>query len=437
MNSILLVDDDPVIIRIYRDGLVKQGFAVRVAADGLAAITLVREESPDVVVLDLMMPKLSGADFLKFLRGQPALKAVKVVVLCNSYMNELGREAARAGVDRGLLKVRCTPPLLATVIREMIEGKPASDPSTLLSVAETELGPARPQPAASPAPAAAVPAAPAQPALAAPQGRSSGQPNSSLLTPVEPDWTAQIHDQEARQKARGELMANVPYTCQALGDLLKGFLNAEGDRQRSMRVRDLYRKVHFITAMAGLADCPSIGQMCSAFEALLFEVMARPGLATPSVIATIKLSLDFLGELLQRVDELACRMPIREEVLVVDDDRLTNRLVVSALREAHLQASSTDSANTALQWAQQRNFHLFLLDIEMPGMDGYELCTRLRALPEYGTTPVIYVTCHTDFESRSRSVLSGGNDLIAKPVLPMELAVKSVMHLLKTQLALA
>jgi CheY-like chemotaxis protein len=46
---------------------------------------------------------------------------------------------------------------------------------------------------------------------------------------------------------------------------------------------------------------------------------------------------------------------------------------------------------------------------------------------------VIYVTSHSDFESRTRSKLSGGDDLISKPVFPMELAVKAVAHLLKTR----
>jgi len=64
-------------------------------------------------------------------------------------------------------------------------------------------------------------------------------------------------------------------------------------------------------------------------------------------------------------------------------------------------------------------------------MDGIELCKRLRALPGYEKIPVIYVTLHSDFETRARTVLSGGNDLIAKPILPAELAVKVVMHLLK------
>jgi CheY-like chemotaxis protein len=86
-----------------------------------------------------------------------------------------------------------------------------------------------------------------------------------------------------------------------------------------------------------------------------------------------------------------------------------------------------------LQLLKETRYDLVLLDIEMPGMDGFELCRKLRTLPGYQKTPVIYVTSHHDFDSRAKSILSGGNDLIAKPVFPMELAVKAMIYLLKGQ----
>ena len=54
-------------------------------------------------------------------------------------------------------------------------------------------------------------------------------------------------------------------------------------------------------------------------------------------------------------------------------------------------------------------------------------------MPGYEKTPVIFVTVHGDFENRAKSLLSGGDDLIAKPVFPMDLAVKAVALLLKRQ----
>jgi CheY-like chemotaxis protein len=67
----------------------------------------------------------------------------------------------------------------------------------------------------------------------------------------------------------------------------------------------------------------------------------------------------------------------------------------------------------------------------MPGLTGFELCEKLRALPQHAKTPVIFVTAFNNFENRKQSVLSGGGDLIAKPVSPLELALKVTIHLLK------
>ena len=75
MKTILFVDDDAVIVQVYRARLLREGFDVEVAQDGLTAMKLLMAEKPDLVVLDLMMPKFSGADVLKFIRAEPALKS--------------------------------------------------------------------------------------------------------------------------------------------------------------------------------------------------------------------------------------------------------------------------------------------------------------------------------------------------------------------------
>jgi len=74
------------------------------------------------------------------------------------------------------------------------------------------------------------------------------------------------------------------------------------------------------------------------------------------------------------------------------------------------------------------------LDVQMPGMDGFELCTKIRALPNHKNTPIIFVTSLTDFKSRARSSLSGGNDLIAKPFMFIELSVKALTYVLRGRL---
>jgi len=104
------------------------------------------------------------------------------------------------------------------------------------------------------------------------------------------------------------------------------------------------------------------------------------------------------------------------------------------LRQANLNAMAVHEPLLALKRIEQEEFALILLDIQMPELDGFEFCKKVRALPQYSKTPILFVTGQDDFESRIHSVLSGGNDLIAKPVFPAELLVKVVTHLLRSRL---
>jgi len=411
MMNILLVDDDPHVLELYQEGLSQQGARVVTAADGVAAIQALRDGKPDVVVLDLMMPRFTGVDVLKFIRSQPDLKTLPVVVLSNSYMNQLAAEATALGVQKALLKVRCSPSVLLGIINDVLAGRTSSeDTSHLLAVPDQS------------------PAAPPSPARIGSQG---------LETPAPAPGDAPTAAAEFQTKARRSFLQNAPATCAAMRSLCQAFATAAKDSERDQRLQDFYRKVHFIAATAGLAECHHLAQMASAFEALLFELISQPASVTPSVLRTIASTVDFLALLFDCARDADLEVPLSAQALVVDDDPLSNRLVVAALHRTQLQARSTDDPMVGLQWLKENRFDLVLLDIEMPGMDGFELCRRLRLLPGYQKTPVIYVTSHSDFESRARSVLSGGNDLISKPVFPMELAVKAVALLLKRQTAAA
>ena len=126
----------------------------------------------------------------------------------------------------------------------------------------------------------------------------------------------------------------------------------------------------------------------------------------------------------------------RETILVVDDDLDVLEVLKDRLESLGYRVLATANGKESLELLEKQNPQIALLDIEMPGMDGFELCKRLRQLPAYKETPVIYVTGHSDFESRAKSALSGGDDLIGKPVFAMELAVKAMTHLLSNQLAI-
>jgi CheY-like chemotaxis protein len=404
MKHILLVDDDPTILKLYQGRLTQLGLQVETAVDGLTAIQALHTHKPDLVVLDLMMPRFSGVDVLKFIRSEAKLKDLPVVVLSNSYMGDLAAEAASLGVQKALLKIRCSPTTLIEVINDVLAGKSSTSDSSPLLAAPTHSPAAPPKPAPpKPAPAAAH--------------QEAGAATAEFQT-----------------NARRSFLQNASATCIELRRLCDAFTTAQKESERDLRLQDLCRKVHFVAAVAALAECHHIAQMASALEAMLFELRAVPAAATPSVLRTITGAVDFLALLFDHARNAAIELPLSAQALVVDDDAVNNRLVAAALQRAQVQVRVTQDPAQGLEWLQKSRFDLILLDIEMPVIDGFEFYQRLRKLPGYETTGVIFVTGHTDFASRAKSALSGGDDLIAKPIFPMELAVKAVAHLLKRQI---
>ncbi len=423
MKRLLLVDDDPLVLRLYQEGLVRRGFRVETAADGIGAIGALRKNKPDLVVLDLMMPRLSGVEVLKFIRSDVQLDGLPVVILSNSYMDELAQRAAASGdgVHRALLKSQCTPSKLLGVIEEILEGKAKSGPVELLAAPVPSSAPEKPSADTPPQPAHPAPEADQRPPAA------SARPSAEELLERE------NAENQRKIKARESFLASTIATSAQLRSLFQAFIAARGKPERALRLEEFYRKVHFVTATAGFVECRRAAQMAAVFEALLFVLMENPERLGPSVLHTMAKAMDFFEELLQQAKQEQGDPPLSAKVLVVDDDALTNRLVVMALRQAQLQAESTEDPQVGWQRLQERHYDVVLLDVEMPGLNGYDLCQRMRSLPKYEHTPVIYVTSHSQFEDQAKGLLSGGTDLIGKPVLPMELAAKVVMHLLKSQ----
>jgi CheY-like chemotaxis protein len=135
MKTIFIAEDDPVVVQVYRAKFVREGFNVEVAEDGLAAVRMLAAVKPDVVVLDLMMPKLNGVDVLRYIRSNPSLKATPVIILSNAYMSSLGQDAALIGAERAFLKSSCTPGQLLKEIVYLLSGEASdADPSQRLAV---------------------------------------------------------------------------------------------------------------------------------------------------------------------------------------------------------------------------------------------------------------------------------------------------------------
>lgn len=121
-KNILLVDDDPLIIRMYQNKLSKDGYAVKTATNGEEAIIQVMKEKPDLILLDVMMPKMNGVETLKALKREPKTETIPVIILTNLGDNpEDTKNAKELGALDYLVKSDITLRELSERVKRVIE----------------------------------------------------------------------------------------------------------------------------------------------------------------------------------------------------------------------------------------------------------------------------------------------------------------------------
>jgi CheY-like chemotaxis protein len=109
---VLFVEDDPAVAQMYKLKLELDGYQVQVAGDGEIALEMARTSLPDIIFLDLRLPKLSGLEVLEALRADPHLQAVPVVILSSYSEKELVERGAKLGALDHLIKSKTTPAML-------------------------------------------------------------------------------------------------------------------------------------------------------------------------------------------------------------------------------------------------------------------------------------------------------------------------------------
>lgn len=390
MKKILLIEDDQIVANVYRNKLAVEGYHTETAADGETGLRLLRTLKPQMVILDLMLPGISGVEVIREIRKDEEFGKLPTVVFSNTYLTNMIQEAWRAGANKCLSKASCNPKDVIEIVR------------SLIGASDAPLG-------------------------AGPGGlNGNGLPKSLRV--------GQGNDQEFQAELRTGFINHLPATLFTLRSTMQALVKGDNEIARLRQVYELYRQVHSLSGNAAVAGLVRIAHMSSAFEALLKEVYEKPKNINASSVRTIASTVDFLGLLFER-----CSLPEKQElpaskILVVDDEAISRRAIVYALEKARLKSINLDDSAQALQLLAENDFDLVFLDVDMPGLSGFELCTKLRELPQHKKTPVIFVTSLNDFDSRSQSTMAGGNDFIAKPFLFIELTVKALACVMRRKL---
>ena len=127
MSRILVIEDNAIAASLYRATLSQAGHQVDVASDGEAGLAAIDRNHPDLVLLDLMLPKVEGLEVLRQIRSNPALKSMPVMVTSNAYTNARMDELLKAGATQILTKAKVSPKELARVVSTALSGFPKQD----------------------------------------------------------------------------------------------------------------------------------------------------------------------------------------------------------------------------------------------------------------------------------------------------------------------
>ncbi len=133
MAKIMIVEDDRNLQSIYGDRLKAEGHTIITASDGEEALAVAVKEKPDLIISDIMMPKISGFDMLDILRTTPETQNVKIIMMTALSQAEDRERANKLGADKYLVKSQVTLDDVARTVNEIVGGaarspKPPNDP---------------------------------------------------------------------------------------------------------------------------------------------------------------------------------------------------------------------------------------------------------------------------------------------------------------------
>lgn len=233
MAKLMLVEDDNNLREIYEARLQAEGYTIVSAKDGEEALVLAKAEKPDLIIADIMMPKISGFEMLDILRNTEGLKEVKVIMLTALGQNDDQQRANQLGADRYLVKSQVTLEDIVKVAHELLGEDQAPAPAAAppptprpepSAAAESPSGPNTAPPTATPPPPepvsepASEPTPTPKPAPAADPAPPAATAIAIPVTAAEPAEPAVTTDEPAAEPTAATTMPeadNKPATARS------------------------------------------------------------------------------------------------------------------------------------------------------------------------------------------------------------------------------
>ncbi len=189
MAKILLVEDDNNLREIYGERLLAEGYAIVSARDGEEALSVAITEKPDLIISDVMMPKISGFDMLDILRQTPETKDVKIIMMTALSQAEDKTRADKLGADKYLVKSQVTLEDVARVVHDLLGDETGPDDATTPAMPQAATEPATVTPAT---PVVSAPPVTQEPVAVVIPPVAVATPPEPIIPTTQPDPQAQM-----------------------------------------------------------------------------------------------------------------------------------------------------------------------------------------------------------------------------------------------------
>jgi signal transduction histidine kinase/HPt (histidine-containing phosphotransfer) domain-containing protein/BarA-like signal transduction histidine kinase len=381
-RHVLLVEDNDFNRDIAAEVLTDLGIAFTVAVNGREAVDQVATQPFDLVLMDIQMPVMDGLTATKLIRADSRFRNLPILAMTAHAMSGDRERSLSAGMNDHITK----PISFDELTMSLIQWMPA--------------GPAKRSQETAPG-AATLPAEDGVPELLPPFDipaallRNNGKPKlirKLLLT---------FHERYAN----------------GIADL-KGNLAQDKDD-------DAQRLVHSLKSLAAALEANQLADAAFAVEKALraghrdtlsplidtLEKALVPAIAAASTILPMSFGLPAAD----LIPAAGGPSKLRPSILVIDDEPSVHDLLLDVFHDDY-EVMRANEGTTGLQLARRKMPELILLDVLMPGMDGYEVCEQLKKDPQTREIPVLFLTGSTDVHSEIKGLLLGATDFVSKPI---------------------
>ena len=432
---ILAVDDDPVSGAVLGMAIKKAFEPPDLAQDGEGALALAREQRYDLITLDVMMPKMDGFEACAKIRETLTNRSTPILfVTALKDFDSRTRLLATGGnevVGKPFLPSEITVKALTLILRARLRnGTPVLE---AIGGTLTHSTPAVDWPSLNPATASSASAASAE---LAPKSSEMESASLALLDPVPAVFEAGPAESPT-ELARHASEAFLAFLSHALAEMKQQIVELgtlDDPAARKEKADLLHAGFQSLSRALSVPELKPAFEVSRTLQGLFNKLVANPRTLVDSSLATITAAMELLQDL--------CALPVRADLaekppirfLVVDDEPIARRALTGALQMAFPRPESAESGEAALALAREHEFDLVFMDVCMGGMDGFAACAKIHETEHNQSTPVVFVTSHSDQEFRAHAVSSGGYDFVVKPFVFAEIGLKALTIALRSRI---